>query len=268
MIPSSRPLHDQVAVITGAGGGIGAAVAGAFAQAGAHLVLGDLESARPTLESAAAVARGLGVRATLVTGDVARGADMVALARRAVDELGRLDVLVTCAGIDGQGLLAEQDEVGWTRVIDVNLNGTYRAIRAALPQMMAQGRGRIITVASVLGKFGGYGFVTAYVASKHGVIGLTRALAAELGSQGYAGITVNAICPGYVRAGMGVRTQSTRGGPQGGAEIFERFYKRLTPLRRMVEPEEIGQAAIFLASPGSGAITGQALNVDGGFLQS
>jgi len=154
------------------------------------------------------------------------------------------------------------------RVIDVNLSGTYRAIRAALPPMMAQGEGRIITVASVLGKFGGYGFITAYVASKHGVIGLTRALAAELGSQGYPGITVNAICPGYVRAGMGVRTQSTKAGPMSGTEIFDRFYKRLTPLRRMVEPEEIAQAAVFLALPRSSAITGQALNVDGGFLQS
>jgi 3-hydroxybutyrate dehydrogenase len=257
-----------VVVITGAGGGIGAAVAASFASAGAHLVLADLDGARPTLEAAAAVARGLGVRAATATGDVGRSADMTALARRAVEEHGRLDVLVTCAGIDGQGLLADQDEATWTRVIDVNLNGTYRAIRAALPQMMAQGWGRIITVSSVLGKFGGYGFITAYVASKHGVIGLTRALAAELGSQGHAGITVNAICPGYVRAGMGVKTQSTKSGPMSGAEVFERFYKRLTPLRRMVEPEEIGQAAVFLALPASGAITGQALNVDGGFFQS
>jgi NAD(P)-dependent dehydrogenase (short-subunit alcohol dehydrogenase family) len=265
--PASR-LRDRVVVITGAGGGIGTAVAAAFAAEGAHLVLSDLESARHGLEAGAALARGIGVRAVAVCGDVARSADMAALAARAVDELGRLDVLVTCAGIEGQGLLAEQDEPTWTRVIDVNLNGTYRAIRAALPQMMAQGEGRIITVASVLGKFGGYGFITAYVASKHGVIGLTRALAAELGSQGYSGITVNAICPGYVRAGMGVRTQSTKAGPMSGAEIFDRFYKRLTPLRRMVEPEEIGQAVVFLALPQSGAITGQALNVDGGFLQS
>jgi NAD(P)-dependent dehydrogenase (short-subunit alcohol dehydrogenase family) len=265
--PVSR-LRDHVAVITGAGGGIGTAVAAAFAAEGAHLILSDLERARPALEAAAALARGTGVRAATVTGDVARSADMTAVARRAVDELGRLDILITCAGIDGQGLLVEQDEATWTRVVDVNLGGTYRAIRAVLPHMMAQREGRIITVASVLGKFGGYGFITAYVASKHGVIGLTRALAAELGSQGYSGITVNAICPGYVRAGMGVRMQSTKAGPLGGAEIFERFYKRLTPLRRMVEPEEIGQAAVFLALPQSGAITGQALNVDGGLIQS
>jgi NAD(P)-dependent dehydrogenase (short-subunit alcohol dehydrogenase family) len=268
MSPPAPRLRDRVVVITGAGGGIGTAVAAAFAAEGAHLVLGDLDTARAPLEAAAALARGAGVRAAALTADVARSADMTALARRAVDDFGRLDVLVTCAGIDGQGLLVEQDEATWTRVIDVNLGGTYRAVRAALPAMMARREGRIITVASVLGKFGGYGFITAYVASKHGVIGLTRALAAELGSQGFPEITVNAICPGYVRAGMGIRTQSTKAGPLAGAEIFERFYKRLTPLRRMVEPEEIGQAAVFLALPGSGAITGQALNVDGGLIMS
>ena len=134
--------------------------------------------------------------------------------------------------------------------------------------MIARGRGRVITVASVLGKMGGYGFVTAYVASKHGVVGLTRALAAELGSQGHHGITVNAICPGYVRAGMGVAIQSTKAGPVAGAEIFERYYKRQVPLRRMIEPEEIAHAAVFLALPESAGITGQALNVDGGFVMS
>ncbi len=267
-MPGAPRLRDRVVVITGAGGGIGAAVAAAFAGEGAHLVLGDLPSAHETVEAAAALARGTGVRAVALAGDVARAEDMAALAGRAVDEFGRLDVLVTCAGVDGQGLFAEQDEAAWWRVIDVNLGGTYRAIRAALPPMMAQREGRIITVASVLGKFGGYGFVTAYVASKHGVIGLTRALAAELGGQGYAGITANAICPGYVRAGMGVRMQSTRAGPLTGSEIFERYYKRQTPLRRMVEPREIAHAAVFLALPDSAAVTGQALNVDGGFIMS
>jgi NAD(P)-dependent dehydrogenase (short-subunit alcohol dehydrogenase family) len=133
---------------------------------------------------------------------------------------------------------------------------------------MAQGSGRIVTIASVLGKMGGYGYVSAYVASKHGVVGVTRALAAELGSQGYPAITVNAICPGYTRAGMGVAVQSTKAGPRSGEEIFERYYKRQVPQRRMMEPEEIAQVAVFLALPESAGITGQALNVDGGFVMS
>jgi len=258
-------LPGRVVVVTGAGGGIGRSIALAFAAEGADLVLSDLTE---SLDAVAEEARHAGVKALAVRGDVARSADMATLAARAMDELGRLDVLVTCAGVDGPGLLAEQDEATWTQVIDVNLNGTYRAIKAALPHMMARRSGRIVTIASILGKHGGYGYITAYTASKHGVIGLTRALAAELGAQGYSGITVNAICPGYVRAGMGIRVQRTKAGPMSGADIFERHFKRQVPLRRMVEPEEIGSAAVFLALPDSGAITGQALNVDGGFVMS
>ena len=252
-------------MITGAGGGIGRAVALAFAAEGADVVLTDLSD---KVDAVADEARRAGGRAVAVRSDVGRSADMVALAERAVREFGGLHVLVTCAGLGDAGLLVEQDENAWLRVVDVNLNGTYRAIRAALPHMMAQKRGRIVTIASVLGKMGGHGFVTAYAASKHGVIGLTRALAAELGSQGHPGITVNAICPGYVRAGMGVAMQATKAGPVSGTEIFERYYKRQVPLRRMVEAEEIAHAAMFLALPESASITGQALNVDGGLFMS
>jgi len=145
---------------------------------------------------------------------------------------------------------------------------TYRAVRAVLPRMLATGQGRIVTIASILGRLGGFGFVTAYAASKHGVIGLTRALAAELGAQGHPGITVNAVCPGYTRAGMGIALQATPQGPVRGDEIFERYYRRLVPQRRMMEAEEIAHAALFLALPESAGITGQALNVDGGFLMS
>ncbi|MGH7275486.1 MAG: SDR family NAD(P)-dependent oxidoreductase [Candidatus Rokuibacteriota bacterium] len=258
-------FKDHAVVITGAGGGIGRTIALAFAAEGAGVVLSDLAD---TVEAVAEEARRASGRAVAVRGDVASSTDMVALAARAMREFGGLHVLVTCAGVGTAGLLVEQDESAWTRVIDVNLNGTYRAIRAALPRMMAQRQGRIVTIASVIGRMGGYGFVTAYAASKHGVIGLTRALAAELGSQGYPGITVNAICPGYVRAGMGVAMQATKAGPMSGAEIFERYYKRQVPQRRMLEAGEIAHAAMFLALPESAGITGQALNVDGGFLMS
>lgn len=258
-------FRDHAVVITGAGGGIGRAIALAFASEGASLVLGDLSAA---VERVADEARRAGRRAVAHRGDVASSADMVALAGRAVAEYGGLHVLVTCAGLGSAGLLAEQDEADWTRVVDVNLNGTYRAIRAALPHMMTQKRGRIVTISSILGRMGGYGFVTAYAASKHGVIGLTRALAYELGTQGYPGITANAICPGYVRAGMGLAAQPTKAGPMSGEEIFDRHYKRLVPQRRMLEAEEIAHAALFLALPASAGITGQALNVDGGFFMS
>ena len=258
-------LGGQTVVMTGAGGGIGHAIALAFAREGATLILGDVSEA---VEATADECRRAGAKTVALRGDVTRHEDMQALAQRAVHDSGRLDVLITCAGVGGSGLLSEQDEREWTHVVDVNLNGTYRAIHAVLPRMMQQQSGRIITISSVFGRTGGAGYVTAYAASKHGVIGLTRALAVELGAQGFPGITVNAICPGYVNAGMGVRMQSTKAGPMAGAEIFERYFKRQVPLRRMIEPEEIAHAAIFLAQPESAGITGQALNVDGGFVMS
>ena len=264
-------LKDTVAVVTGGGRGIGRAIALALAAEGARLLV-----ASDVLAEVEAVARDVaaaGTRAEALLADVTRMPDMEAMAARALEVFGALDVLVTCAGVAGGGLLAEQPETSWTRVIDVNLNGTYRAVRAVLPQMMRQGRGRIITISSIFGRMGGNGFVSAYAASKHGVIGLTRALAAELASQGYPGITVNAICPGYVRAGMGVAPQKVRSREGGvtdvpGEEIFERHIKRRVPQRRMIEAEEIAHAAVFLALPESRGITGQGLNVDGGFVMS
>jgi NAD(P)-dependent dehydrogenase (short-subunit alcohol dehydrogenase family) len=256
-------LHGHSVVVTGGGGGIGGAIARAFAAEGAGVVVADVGDAAAKVADAI---RGAGGRAVGTVADVTRTDDMAALVALAVREHGRLDVLVTCAGLGLSGLLTEQTEADWLRVVEVNLNGTYRAIRAALPVMMAQRSGRIVTIASVLGKFGGFGYVSAYVASKHGVVGLTRALAAELGSQGFPAITVNAVCPGYTRAGMGIAVQSTKAGPRSGEEIFERYYKRHVAQRRMMEPEEIAQIAVFLALPASAGITGQALNVDGGFV--
>lgn len=258
-------LGGQSVVVTGGGGGIGGAIVRAFAAEGAAVVVADVGDGAAKVADAI---RGSGGRAVAMEADVTRAQDMTALAGLAVRQHGRLDVLVTCAGLGWSGLLTEQDEADWLRVIDVNLNGTYRAIRATLPQMMAQRSGRIVTIASILGKMGGFGYVSAYAASKHGVVGLTRALAAEVGSQGYPAITVNAICPGYTRTGMGIAMQSTKVGPRSGEEIFDRYYKRQVAQRRMMEPEEIAHAAVFLALPESAGITGQALNVDGGLVMS
>jgi NAD(P)-dependent dehydrogenase (short-subunit alcohol dehydrogenase family) len=264
-------LCEKVVALTGGGRGLGRAIALAFAREGARLVLAsDVEG---EVQSVAEEARAAGAKAAALRADVTLGEDMEAMTRLALVEFGAVDVLVTAAGIDASDLLVEQDPAVWTRVIDVNLNGTYRAIRAVLPAMMARREGRIITISSIFGKMGGYSFVTAYAASKHGVIGLTRSLAAEIASQGYPGITVNAICPGYVRAGMGLAPQKVKNREGGisempGNEIFERYLKRRVPQRRMMEAEEIAHVALFLALPETRGMTGQALNVDGGFFMS
>jgi NAD(P)-dependent dehydrogenase (short-subunit alcohol dehydrogenase family) len=264
-------LTGKAAVVTGGGRGIGRAIALALAGEGARLlVAADVEA---DVQAVAREVEARGGRAEALRTDVTRLGDMEAMAARAVQVFGALDILVTCAGVAGGGLLAEQPEADWTRVIDVNLNGTYRAIRAALPAMMRQKQGRIITISSIYGRMGGYGFVSAYAASKHGVIGLTRALATEMASQGYPGITVNAICPGFVRAGMGLAPRKVRDRAGGltevsGEEVFERYIKRRVPQRRMIEAEEIASAAVFLALPESHGVTGQGLNVDGGFVMS
>jgi NAD(P)-dependent dehydrogenase (short-subunit alcohol dehydrogenase family) len=138
-------------LVTGGGGGIGGAVVRAFAERGCGVVIADLGDSANTM---AAAIRADGGRAVGVRADVTRSEDMQALVAVAERELGGLDVLVTCAGLGLSGLLATQAEADWLRVIDVNLNGTYRAIRAVLPRMMAQGHGRIVTIASVLGKMG------------------------------------------------------------------------------------------------------------------
>ncbi|MBI2821789.1 MAG: SDR family oxidoreductase [Acidobacteria bacterium] len=254
---TDRKLEGKVAVVTGGGRGIGRAIAAACARDGAAVVICSRN--RDHLEE---TARGLsrqGATAVALELDVRKGAMFPPLVELAEQKFGRVDILVNNAGISGITPLDEGDDRLWNDIIDTNLNGAYRATRHLLP-LIPDG-GRIINISSVLGKFGVAGYA-AYCASKHGLIGFTRALSAELAPRK---ITVNAICPGWVDTDMARLGGSQIAARTGISE--EKFWKSAmsrVPLGRFVELEEVAALALYLASPEAGAVTGQALNICGG----
>ena len=251
-------LEGKAALVTGGGSGIGRATALLFAREGARVVVSDLREA-DALETADAV-RAAGGQAATAAGDVSRSADAAGMVRTAVQSYGRLDVLVNSAGISSRNALAEgaDPEEVWDRVMDVNLKGSYLVSWHAVPEMERSGGGSIINLASIIGLVGypagiGGGF-NPYAPSKGGVVQLTRNLAVDLASKG---VRVNCICPGYVT------TNLTRGLTED-PETLARL-EGLHPMGRLGRPEEIAQAALFLASDESSYVTGAPLVVDGGY---
>ena len=251
-------LEGKTALVTGGGSGIGRATALLFAREGARVVVSDLREA-DALETADAV-RAAGGQAATAAGDVSRSADAAGMVRTAVQSFGRLDVLVNSAGISSRNALGEgaDPEEVWDRVMDVNLKGSYLVSWHAVPEMERSGGGSIINLASIIGLVGypagiGGGF-NPYAPSKGGVVQLTRNLAVDLASKG---VRVNCICPGYVT------TNLTRGLTED-PETLARL-EGLHPMGRLGRPEEIAQAALFLASDESSYVTGAPLVVDGGY---
>ena len=248
-------LDGKVALITGAGSGIGRATSKVFAREGAKLVLADIvaEAAQETL-NAVKQAGGTGICLKI---DVAKYADVEGAVAKAVETYGRLDCAFNNAGIEGEAALTHKcTEENWHRVLSINLTGVWFCMKAEIAQMLKQGGGGAIvntsSVAGIVGSVGG----PAYVASKHGVAGLARAAALEYGKHN---IRVNAVCPGPIRTPMlGRLTQLTRGGEQG--------FARAEPLRRLGEPEEIGEAVAWLCSERASFVTGLPMPVDGGFF--
>jgi NAD(P)-dependent dehydrogenase (short-subunit alcohol dehydrogenase family) len=235
----------RVAVVTGAAKGIGAAIAGTLADAGCELALIDREDA-------SAVARdGLAVR-----GDVSELADIRDFADAVIERFGRVDVLVNNAGISSIGPAESTPVEEWRRVIDINLTGPFLLCQAFGARMLEQGDGAIVNVASIAG-LRGVSDRAAYNASKHGLIGLTRTLAAEWGGRG---VRVNAVCPGWVKTPMDVADQA--GGGYDDADITQQV-----PMGRFASPEDIAAAVAWLADPAQAAfVNGVALPVDGGWI--
>jgi len=243
-----KRLEGKVAVITGAGRGIGAAIARRFAAEGASLVLNSISDSALKVADEIAAAGG---RAVAVQGDVTKPEDVARVMDAAAATFGRLDILVNNAGITRDQLLLRMNEEDWDVVIDTNLKSVYLCCRAALrPILKSRGGGRIINLSSVIGLSGNTGQAN-YAASKAGIIGLTKSLAKELASRQ---VTVNAIAPGFIVTGM------TAGMSE---EAKETLLKRI-PLNALGQPEDVAAAAAFLASDEARYITGQTLTIDGG----
>lgn len=254
-------LKDKTALITGGGRGIGRAVAFAMAREGARVAVLARTLSEVT-RVAAEIKEECGTQTLSFACDVSDRDNVSSAFAEVAEKFGRgIDVLVNNAGIAESAPLLKTDDEMWQRHLGVNLSGTFYCTRAALPAMLASGWGRIINIASIAGKTGAP-YVSAYAASKHGVLGLTRSLALEVATKG---ITVNAICPGYVETDMtthAVENITAKTGKSG--EEARAIIERMSPQNRLVTTEEVAALALLLASDEGRGINGQAINVDGG----
>ena len=247
-------LDGKVALITGAGSGIGRASALVFAREGAKVALADIvvEGGEETVR----MVKEAGGEAFFIKADVSNAADVEAMVNTVVETYGRIDCAYNNAGIEGQ--LASTDEYAedmFDKVIGINLTGVWLCMKYELPHMLKQGSGAIVNTASGAGLIGVAG-MSAYVASKHGVVGLTKTAALEYAK---SGIRVNAVCPGLIQTPMVERI--TNGHPQLGEALVA-----AEPIGRTGKPEEIAESVVWMCSDAASFVTGHAMSVDGGFV--
>jgi NAD(P)-dependent dehydrogenase (short-subunit alcohol dehydrogenase family) len=259
----SQILAGKRAVVTGAGRGIGRSIALAFAEAGANVAVTARTASE--LEQLVSEIQALGRQSVAAPCDVTDSEQVQRMAQTVLEGLGGIDILVNNAGNAGSHkFLTHPDEL-WHRMLAVNLNSVYYVTKAFLPRLVEQHYGRVINVASIASRVGG-SYIAAYTAAKHGVLGLTRALAAEMLPYN---VTVNAICPGYVNTPMTDASVSNIAARTGMSQEQARAYlAKTSPQNRLIEPEEVATIAVFLAQDSTRGITGQAINIDGGGVMS
>jgi NAD(P)-dependent dehydrogenase (short-subunit alcohol dehydrogenase family) len=256
-------LAGKRVVVTGAGRGIGRSIALAFAQAGANVAVTSRTSSE--IEQLAADIQVIGRQSIALPCDVTDPVQVTSMAANLIEGLGGVDILVNNAGNAGSHKFLNHSDELWHRMLSINLTSVYYVTKAFVPTLIEQRYGRIINIASIASRVGG-NYIAAYTAAKHGVLGLTRALATELIPYN---ITVNAICPGYVNTPMTDASVgnivSRTGMPESKArEALE----NTSPQKRLIEPVEVAAIAVFLAQDINRGITGQAINIDGGGLMS
>lgn len=256
-------LKGQSALVTGSTSGIGLGIATALAEAGANVMLNGFGDAAEIESTRASLAERTGVQVLYSGADMSKPAQVTAMVREAEQKLGHLDVLVNNAGIQFVSAVDEFPDAKWEQILSINLSSNFYTIKAALPGMKARNAGRIINIASAHGLVASP-FKSAYVAAKHGVVGLTKTVALEVAE---TGITCNAICPGYVKTPLveGQIADQAKAHNMSEEQVVREVILASQPNKRFVEVAELGALVVFLASPAGASITGAALPVEGGW---
>jgi len=258
-----QDLRGKTVLVTGGGRGIGRAIALAFAAQGSHLVITGRSQA--ALDSVAREIHCYDVTILPLSCDVTQKREIEDLKKRIASELGAVEVLVNNAGIAPAVSFLEMEDSLWEEVMRVNLTGTYYCCKVFLPEMIAAKWGRIVNIASTVAKTS-YPNISAYASSKHAVLGLTRSLAAETARHG---VTVNAVCPGYVDTGLTQKNSAFLAQKTGKpVEDALKMLKNTSPQKRLIDPDEVAYLTVMLASEAARGINGQAINVDGGAVMA